>query len=132
MTDDAQIHALYVIDVDATSFRLGSETVERTHDAALSDLPSYLRGDASDALALMRRRADAEGIPIEGRIAVGTPHREITHSVDREGIDLVVMAAHGRGGVRRALLGSVTERTLRSTHVSVLVVDVRGGESETA
>ncbi|TKX76999.1 universal stress protein, partial [Halorubrum sp. SD626R] len=34
-----------------------------------------------------------------------------------------VMGSHGRAGVRRALLGSVTERTLRSTHVPILVVD---------
>ena len=43
-------------------------------------------------------------------------------------IDLIVMGSHGRAGVRRALLGSVTERTLRSTHVPVLVVDVQGTE----
>ncbi len=35
------------------------------------------------------------------------------------------MGSAGRGGVRRALLGSVAERTLRTTDVPVLVVDVR-------
>ena len=34
------------------------------------------------------------------------------------------MGSHGRSGVRRALLGSVTERTLRSTRIPVLVVDI--------
>jgi len=38
-------------------------------------------------------------------------------------IDLIVIGSHGRSGVRRALLGSVTERVLRSTTVPVLVVD---------
>jgi nucleotide-binding universal stress UspA family protein len=43
-------------------------------------------------------------------------------------VDLVVMGSYGRAGVRRALLGSVTERTLRSTHVPVLVVDYQGAD----
>jgi nucleotide-binding universal stress UspA family protein len=35
------------------------------------------------------------------------------------------MGSHGRSGVRRALLGSVTERVLRSTHRPVMVIDYR-------
>jgi nucleotide-binding universal stress UspA family protein len=136
-TYDAELHALYVVDIDSTSFRLGSETVEKTHDAALSDLPPYLRGEGSDAFARIEERADASGLSVETHVAVGAPHREIAHLVEREGIDLVTMASHGRGGVGRLLLGSVTERTVRTVTVPVLVVDVREertneSENETA
>lgn len=44
-------------------------------------------------------------------------------------IDLVVMGTHGRRGVRRALLGSVTEEVLRQAPCPVLAVQ---GEGETA
>ncbi len=38
------------------------------------------------------------------------------------GIDLIIMSTHGRGGVRRFLVGSVTDRVIRSTHLPVLVI----------
>ncbi|MFB3093273.1 MAG: universal stress protein [Dehalococcoidia bacterium] len=38
------------------------------------------------------------------------------------GIDLVVMSTHGFGGLKRLLVGSVTDRVIRSCEVPVLVV----------
>ncbi len=40
------------------------------------------------------------------------------------GAGLLVMATHGRGGIRRALLGSVTDKVVRSTDIPVLVTHV--------
>jgi nucleotide-binding universal stress UspA family protein len=41
------------------------------------------------------------------------------------GADLVVMTTHGRGGLRRAWLGSVTEKLVRTLHIPLLVVRPR-------
>jgi len=41
--------------------------------------------------------------------------------------DLVVMGTHGRSGLERALLGSVTDRVLRHSTVPVLVVPMKAG-----
>jgi nucleotide-binding universal stress UspA family protein len=38
------------------------------------------------------------------------------------GADLVIMTTHGRGGVRRAWLGSVTDQLIRSSEIPVLVI----------
>jgi nucleotide-binding universal stress UspA family protein len=43
--------------------------------------------------------------------------------------DLVVMTTHGRGGVRRAWLGSVTDQLIRTSEVPILVVRPREGEA---
>lgn len=44
--------------------------------------------------------------------------------VDRartEGADLIALTTHGRGGLARAVLGSVTDKVIRSSHLPVLV-----------
>lgn len=47
--------------------------------------------------------------------------RAIVDFAHREGADLLAMATHGRSGLKRLLLGSVTEAVLRHTHVPVIV-----------
>jgi nucleotide-binding universal stress UspA family protein len=54
------------------------------------------------------------------------PAEAIAQSVKKLDADLVVMATHGRQGLKHALLGSVTERTLRTSAVPVLCVKGRG------
>ena len=87
-----------------------------------------LREDAEEATGYVRRRAEAAGLDAVERHAGGRPHDVIADYARSNDIDLIVMGSHGRSGVRRALLGSVTERTLRSTHVPVFVVDYADAE----
>lgn len=51
---------------------------------------------------------------------------EIVDISKKSGADLVVMATHGRTGVRRLLIGSVAERVVRESSCPVLVIPVRG------
>src|SRR5690625_333071 len=53
---------------------------------------------------------------------------ELCAEIEREGIDLVVIATHGWGGLRRAWLGSVTDQLVRAASVPVLAVRPRGDE----
>lgn len=64
------------------------------------------------------------GIKIETEFAVktGDPSQNIIDYVKEHSISLVVMTTHGHGGVRRLLVGSVTDRVIRSCEVPVLVV----------
>lgn len=59
---------------------------------------------------------------------VGDPADVILESTAREGAALVVMGTQGLGGYRKWVLGSVTERVLRRTHVPVLAVPPTAGE----
>lgn len=63
------------------------------------------------------------GIKIDDRVAVGQgdPANQIVDYIKANGINLVVMTSHGRGGLRRLLVGSVTDRVMRSCEVPVLV-----------
>jgi len=52
----------------------------------------------------------------------GRPHEVITARARALPADLIVMGTHGRGGFNRVLLGSVTEKVLRSVSCPVLTV----------
>ncbi len=64
------------------------------------------------------------GIKIESEFAVkaGDPAQNIIDYVKEHSISLVVMSTHGHGGLRRLLVGSVTDRVIRSCEAPVLVV----------
>jgi nucleotide-binding universal stress UspA family protein len=62
------------------------------------------------------------GIPCEPMVRTGLPAQEILRCAEMEGIDLVVMATHGRTGLRHILMGSVAETVVRLSRVPVLTV----------
>jgi len=58
----------------------------------------------------------------EALLRVGPPSDEILKAIHNSGAELVVMATRGRRGVLHALLGSVTEKIVRSSPVPVLTI----------
>lgn len=62
------------------------------------------------------------GLRVQAAAAVGHPEREIPAAAARLRADLIVMATHGRTGLKRALLGSVAEAVLRYAPCPVLTV----------
>ncbi|QCJ47705.1 MULTISPECIES: universal stress protein [Haloprofundus] len=123
----AELHALYVVDIDAVNLGLGTEQVDRIRQGHFSEM-GELESRATESTGVVAAAAGDRGIDVVEEIRVGRPHKVIANYAEKEDVDLVVMGSHGRAGVSRALLGSVTERVLRSTHVPVLVVDRQGAE----
>ena len=66
-----------------------------------------------------------EGIGVELRVPLGTPHVEISRLAERKEVDVIVMATHGRGFISHLLLGSTTEQVIKRSPCPVFVV--RGG-----
>lgn len=52
----------------------------------------------------------------------GSPADSIIKTIEKENVDLVVMGTSGKHGLDRFLLGSVTEKVVRSAPCSVLAV----------
>jgi nucleotide-binding universal stress UspA family protein len=69
-----------------------------------------------------RRGIEGQGIQASIRIDAGAAAERILAACDEEGIDLVVMATRGRGGIRRTLLGSVADRVIRESGIPVLAI----------
>ena len=120
----AEVHALYVVDVDAMSLSLGAEQVDRLQQGNFDEMEE-VKAKAEEATGYVADRASDRGLRVVEHVAGGQPHSVIADYAADTGVDLIVIGSHGRSGVKRALLGSVTERVLRETHVPVLVVDVR-------
>jgi hypothetical protein len=53
---------------------------------------------------------------------ISPPSGEIDQPAKGEASDLIVMAAHGRTGLGRALMGSVADEVMRTAHGPVLTV----------
>lgn len=64
----------------------------------------------------------AQGVSGSSQIAAGDPSKAILDFCRKENIDLVVMTTSGKGGIRRALVGSVADTLIRETRIPVLVV----------
>lgn len=120
VTHDAELHGLYV--VDTTS--LANAPMEIT----LEGVDEALREEGETALAELEQLA--EGVPVETIVAEGTPAQQIIDHARKEAVDVIVMGTHGRSGVDRLLLGSVTEQVVRSSPVPVLTLGVDGGSND--
>ena len=55
-------------------------------------------------------------------VLTGAAAEQIISYPRKHGVDLIVTSTHGYGGVKRLLLGSVTDRVIRSCEVPVLVL----------
>jgi len=62
------------------------------------------------------------GAPLRQEVREGVPHAEIVEFAREERFDLIVMGTHGRGGLSHMLLGSVTEKVMRTAPCPVLTV----------
>jgi nucleotide-binding universal stress UspA family protein len=55
-------------------------------------------------------------------VAAGVPSMQIVHTGDEEEVDLIVMATHGRTGIKHTFLGSVAEAVVRLSRKPVWTV----------
>ena len=78
---------------------------------------------AGKVLDEVRAMAEQVGIPAEVlHLSNAHPATAIIETAKSRGCDLIVMASHGRRGLRKLLLGSQTSKVLADGSVPVLVV----------
>ncbi|WP_339103673.1 universal stress protein [Haloterrigena salinisoli] len=112
--DAATVHFLHVIDV-------GTEMSAAASGSIAPQLTETLEDQAESALDEAASRAERAGVSHERLTREGDPHETIATYSAENGIDLVVMGASGQSGVKERLLGSTTDRVVRSVETSVLI-----------
>ncbi|MDB5882859.1 MAG: UspA domain protein [Ramlibacter sp.] len=116
----AELVALYVVPRYPVSYFEGGVTVSHT-DIARTEKQWSDRGQA--VVDDVRDAAQADGVKAKGILARSDLVAESIMSAARKHkCDLVVMASHGRKGLKRILLGSETQHVLTHSSVPVLVL----------
>ncbi len=90
------------------------ELARQLGDAQIEEAQEYLEHVAT--------QLKNEGIDVETELHEGAPHEHIAEYAKQRKIDLIVMSTHGHGGVKRLIMGSTTDRVIRSGEAHVLVV----------
>jgi nucleotide-binding universal stress UspA family protein len=107
--------ALYANDLDSGA---GAEVVTE----ALEEAQEELRVRGRERLTAVAKQLTEQGISAVWKVTDGDPAREIMAYEQEQDIDLVAMTSHGRTGLARAVLGSVTDTVLREGGRPVLVI----------
>lgn len=81
-----------------------------------------------DAKEQLEKLTGDQPVDWEPMITVGKPADEILRAVEEEKIDLVISATRGRSGLKRLILGSVTERLMLTLPCPLLVLRSPGHE----
>lgn len=100
---------------------------------SIVDLPSEFYGEAPQAVEDLikkaktyvedaAKQAESEGINVETFVREGEAYMMILDVAEDLNADAIVMGSHGRTGLRRLLMGSITEKVIGYASCPVLVV----------
>jgi nucleotide-binding universal stress UspA family protein len=100
--------------------------VPGAHGPSGASGPGKDEGDSRDSLAaraqMIVQRAKAAGANSTFLIWEGDAGEAIVAAADSENADMIVVGSHGRSGVSRFLIGSVSDYVVRHAHCPVMVV----------
>lgn len=105
----------------------------RLNVLSVVDVPSEAYAEAPDAVEKMVENARETVNAIEGQaipakletrtfVREGKAHEKILNLADELKADMICMGSHGRTGLRRLLMGSVTEKVIGGSEIPVLVI----------
>jgi len=109
----AEVILLHV-SVETPPYAEGTVDVRKVYEAQ--------RKWATERLGERVQAAAAAGVTARTVLVTGVPFDVIVRAATEEAADMIVMGTHGRTGLNRLLLGSVTERVLRMAPCPVLTV----------
>jgi nucleotide-binding universal stress UspA family protein len=113
---DAELVLTHVL-VETPRYSEGPFTMEKTRQFF-----EAARRWATETLEGWAAKARGAGLRVRAVVRTGVPHEELLALATDEKADLIVIGTHGRGGINRALLGSVADRVVRLAPCPVLTV----------
>jgi len=116
-SEGLELHLFYVVeeDVHPAWYAWGAQSIFDV----LPQIKEKAREKMDEALAELQV---PETVKIYKEVTAGKAHKEIAAYAKKIAADGVVMATHGRVGLDRFLLGSTTERVIRSVKLPILTL----------
>lgn len=111
---EAKVYLVHVVDTAPLIGSDGGPSYLTVSHEIEKDATKELKRFAAKHLGSLRK--------LELIIGEGDPRQEIVKLVEREKINLIVMATHGRTGLAHVILGSVAERVVQNSPVPVVMV----------
>ncbi len=116
----ATLVALRVIPRYPRSYLEGGATVDISE---IKRIEAQWTAQAQEQLSAIKAEGKNMGVTVKTTIAKSDLVAEsIIATADKQEVDLIVMASHGRKGIKRLLLGSETQHVLTYSHIPVLVL----------
>ncbi|MEX0782587.1 MAG: universal stress protein [Dehalococcoidia bacterium] len=113
------IESLLTVPVDPVAPPVAIDAVE-IHDAAAKSGAEYLAG--------VKARLEGVGARVTTELVDGHAEAAILDYVERQRPSIIAMATHGRGGLKRMVMGSIADAVVRKVTIPVLLF--RPGEGE--
>jgi nucleotide-binding universal stress UspA family protein len=105
-----ELKVLSVVDVPPEFYAEAPQAVE--------DLIGKAKGFVAEA----KKQAEADGVPAETFVGEAEAYQAINNLAKEQKADMIILGSHGRTGLRRLLMGSVTEKVIGYASCPVLVV----------
>jgi nucleotide-binding universal stress UspA family protein len=90
---------------------------------SLGTLTAEVIAQSEASLEGLKKKGLDAGITVDAQVVEGDIDAQIIHTVRSARADLVIMGTHGRRGFQRWLMGSVTERMMRTCPVPLLLTE---------
>jgi nucleotide-binding universal stress UspA family protein len=110
----------------ATDFAGGGSFSEEDAAKSRKAQDDHNKAAAKKYLNGIVKRSTYEGAGLKAEVIMGKPADAIADYAEKNGVDLIVIATHGRSGISRWVYGSVADKVLRSACVPVLMVRAPG------
>ena len=112
-----ELDLVYVVDKDVhpSLYSWGMKTVFEV-------VPDIIEKAQNKMDEILKTIPNPAGAKVNKVILSGIVHKEIVRHIKENGCDLVVIATHGLVGIDRFLLGSTTERLIRSVNLPILTL----------
>jgi len=110
---------LFVVDIARNAY-WAADVAPNVH--LLEQAEEAQKEGAETYLKKVVAQAKKDGLAAKAVVVEGSPADAIVDYAQKNGVDLIVMSTHGRSGVSRFALGSVTDKVIRTVAAPVLVV----------
>jgi nucleotide-binding universal stress UspA family protein len=111
----AEVHVVHAFELPLVGFPDGTLTIT-------AEMASRIINAAQKALDDLTARYSARKVKVHCFLEQADPREAVLQAAKKVSADLIVMGTHGRRGIVRALIGSVTESVVRTSSLPVMTI----------